>query len=145
LSILKSCPSVLLKHNFQGEHLIRTFSKKNLNEEFFFINFISMSNKAIQIFQSVLNEADKIEDALLSTGKMPTSEVTDSVSSLVHTALKSLEGAVTILIKNTDTTTNNLNDEVLENINHNEIRQQLQKISLMARRIEREVEVNRKQ
>ena len=103
-----------------------------------------MSKTAVQIFQSILNEADKIEDTLLGIDKMPTSEVTDSVSSLVHTSLKSLEGAVTILIKNTDTTTNNLNDEVLANIDHGEIKRQLQRISIMARRIERELEVHQK-
>ena len=103
-----------------------------------------MSKKTVQIFQSILNEVDKIEDALLGLGKMPSSEVTDSVSSLVSTSLKSLEGAVTILIKNTDPITNNLNDEVLENIDHDAIKRQLQRLSVLARRIEMELTVNKR-
>lgn len=103
-----------------------------------------MSKKAVQIFQSILNEADKIERTLLNLGQMPSQEVTDSVANLINTSLKSLEGAVTVLIKNTDTKTNNLKPEVIEGINYEETKKQLQKISVLARRIERELAVNKK-
>jgi hypothetical protein len=61
----------------------------------------------------------------------------------VNTSLKSLEGALTLLIKNTDLKTNNLNDEILNTIDYEEAKKQLQKIALMARRIERELAINR--
>lgn len=102
-----------------------------------------MSKKAVQIFQSILHEADKVESTLLSLGKIPSHEVTESVSSLVNTSLKSLEGAVTVLIKNTDRITNNLNDEVLKKIDYDELKCQLQRICVLARRIERELAINK--
>jgi hypothetical protein len=103
-----------------------------------------MAKKVVQIFQSILNEADKIERTLLNLGQMPSQEVTESVANLISTSLKSLEGAVIVLIKNTDLKTNNLNPEVLESIDYEETKRQLEKISVLARRIERELAVNRK-
>lgn len=100
-------------------------------------------SKVVHIFQSILKEADKIENALLNVGKMPSKDVTASVSTLVDSSLKSLEGAVTVMIKNTDLKTNNLNKDVLDNIDYEETKAKLQKISVLARRIERELAANR--
>ena len=102
-----------------------------------------MSKKAIEIFHSILNEVDKLEKALLTIGPMRSNEVTESFTGLVNTSLKSLEGALTLLIKNTDLKTNNLNDEILNTIDYEEAKKQLQKIALTVRRIERELAINR--
>ena len=101
-----------------------------------------MSDKKDDLFnnllQTVFTEADKINTTLntlhakfISQGSTVPAKITDS--------LKSLEHAVEIIVRNTDIKTNQISDHVFTDFNQEQAIDQLKKIGLLSRRLEREI------
>jgi hypothetical protein len=99
-----------------------------------------MPRTAIDIFNSILSEADKIEKALSALEDLPRPAY--DISGNVSVSLLCLEQAVEILAKNTDVKTNELNPVVLAGVPHEEIAIQLERIGTLARKIEIALMVN---
>lgn len=99
-----------------------------------------MARTAIDIFNSILNQADQIEKALLALDEIP--RPTQDISSNINVSLVCLEKVLEILVKNTDVKTNELNREVLSNISHEETTLQLERIGVLARKLEIALMVN---
>src|SRR5688500_1671982 len=93
-----------------------------------------MARTAIDIFNSILNQADQIEKALLALDEIP--RPTQDISSNINVSLVCLEKVLEILVKNTDVKTNELNREVLSKISPEETTLQLERIGILARKLE---------
>lgn len=98
-----------------------------------------MPRTAIDVFNSILIEADRIEKALSALEELPRPSY--NISGNINVSLLCLEKALEILVKNTDVKTNELNREVLADV-HEETAIQLERIGTLARKIEITLMVN---
>jgi hypothetical protein len=98
-----------------------------------------MPRTAIEVFNSILIEADRIEKALSALEDLPRPAY--DISGNINVSLLCLEKALEILVKNTDVKTNELNLEVLADV-HEETAIQLERIGTLARKIEIALMVN---
>ena len=99
-----------------------------------------MPRTAIEVFNSILNESDQIGKALLALEEVPRPAY--DISSNINVSLLCLENALEILVRNSDAKTNELNLEILAEVPHEETAIQLERIGMLARRIEIALMVN---
>jgi hypothetical protein len=95
-------------------------------------------NPINNILQTVVSEADKINATLNNLHAKFISQ-DSTIPNKITEALKSLEHALEIIVRNTDIHSNKVNPEIFTDIQQAEVTNQLQKIGLLSRRIDREI------
>lgn len=101
---------------------------------------LSFMSKTEDIFKFIFKAASRIEEGLLNIAHGSNNgKLSKTLSSRISPSLKNLEVSLSLLIKNTDLLTKMLRPELLQTTHHEATKNQLQKVSLLARNLEREL------